>query len=57
MASVFGMEAGADGQPMDMKEVQGKLKVRFWVLTVLLKDDNAWFAPGICGILIVAMAS
>ncbi|CAK9229667.1 unnamed protein product [Sphagnum jensenii] len=26
MASVFGMEAGADGQPMDMKEVQGKLK-------------------------------
>jgi hypothetical protein len=57
MASVFGMEAGADGQPMDMKEVQGKLKVRFWVLTVLLKDDNAWFAPGICSILIVAMAS
>jgi hypothetical protein len=43
MASMFGMEMKADGQPVDLKEVQGKFKVVVSVLTVS-KDENAWFA-------------
>jgi hypothetical protein len=43
MASMFGMEMKADGQPVDLKEVQGKLKVVVSFLTVS-KDENAWFA-------------
>jgi hypothetical protein len=43
MASMFGMEMKADGQPVDLKEVQGKFKVVVSFLTVS-KDENAWFA-------------
>jgi hypothetical protein len=42
MASMFGMEMKADGQPVDLKEVQGKFKVVVSFLTVS-KDENAWF--------------
>jgi hypothetical protein len=43
MASMFGMEMKADGQPVDLKEVQGKFKVVVSFLTVS-EDENAWFA-------------
>ncbi len=57
MASMFGMEMKADGQPVDLKEVQGKFKVVVSFLTVS-KDENAWFAVWgkFCCILMMAIS-